>query len=412
MAVDNRGYGDLESWLGIPPLINLTGTLTSHGGASACAEAVEAASAMMRRGVDIVDLQARASRVIAEATGAEAGFVAACSSAGICMAVAGAMTGDDLARIERLPDSSGMRNEVVIQAGHVVNYGHSIAQDVRLPGARPVVVGDVNAAKSHQLQAAIGPATAAGLFVVSHHCVQEGQVPFTAFRQICHDRGIPVIVDLAAEYDLHGYLRQGADITIHSSHKFLSGPTAGIVAGRKALVRAAYLQSFGIARPMKAGKESIAGALAALKVWTARDHAADRRRARDRLDYWRSRLEGYPGIVASIDPDPTGNPFERLKVSIDAGRAGLSAVQLVCELETGNPPIAVRAHDIEHGCFVMDPRSLGEGELEIVAARIRGVLDAARAGTRTSAPSDVHQWKLQKAQALREWPDGSAALPG
>ncbi len=401
----HESYGDLGGWLGLRPLVNLTGTLTTHGGISACPEAVEAAAVMMRRGVDIVELQARASRIIAEATGAEAGFVAACSSAGICMAVAGAMTGDDLARIEQLPDASGMRSEVVIQAGHVVNYGHSIAQDIRLPGARPVVFGDVNAAKSHQLQAAIGPSTAAGLYVVSHHCVQEGQLPFAAFRQICHERGIPVIVDLAAEYDLHGYLRQGADITIHSSQKFLAGPTAGIVAGRKALVRAAYLQNFGIARPMKAGKESIAGALAALKAWVARDHAAERRAAREKLDYWRRRLDGHAGIKASIDPDPTGNPFERLKIAVDPARAGLSAVQLVCELETGSPPIAVRAHDIEQGCFVMDPRSLGEGELEVVADRLCAVLDAAKAGRKASAAADVQQWKLQKVQALKSWPD-------
>lgn len=161
---------DVRRRLGVRPLINLTGTLTTHGGVSACPEAIEAAANIMSRGVDILELQAAASRIIVRASGAEAGFVAACSSAGICMAVAGAMTGDDLARIERLPETTGMRSEVVIQAGHVVNYGHSIAQDIRLPGARPVVIGDVNAAKSHQLAAAIGPATAAGLFVVSHHC--------------------------------------------------------------------------------------------------------------------------------------------------------------------------------------------------------------------------------------------------
>lgn len=397
--------GDLESWLGLPPLINLTGTLTSHGGSNACPEAVEAASAMMRRGVDIVDLQARASRVIARATGAEAGFVAACSSAGICMAVAAAMTGDDLDRIAQLPDPSGMRHEVVIQAGHVVDYGHSIAQDIRIAGARPLMVGEVDAASGDQLQAAIGPATAAGLYVVSHHCAQQGQIPFAEFRRICHERGIAVIVDLAAEYDLRGHLRQGADITIHSSQKFLRGPTAGIVAGRKALVRAAFLQNFGIARPMKAGKESIVGALAALETWVARDHAGERRRDREKLDYWRSRLEGRPGIAASIDPDPTGNPFERLKVTVDAARAGLPAVQLVCELETGSPPIAVRSHDIDDGCFVMDPRSLREGELEVVADRITAILDGAGSAPGSSAVSDLEQWQMRKALALRAWPD-------
>jgi D-glucosaminate-6-phosphate ammonia-lyase len=124
----------------VRPLINLTGTLTAYGGISAHPEAIEAAAAIMARGVDIVELQARASEAIAKTTGAQAGFVAACSSAGICMSIAGAMTGDDLALIERLPETAGLPNEVVIQAGHVVNYGHSIVQDIRQVGARPVTI--------------------------------------------------------------------------------------------------------------------------------------------------------------------------------------------------------------------------------------------------------------------------------
>jgi uncharacterized pyridoxal phosphate-dependent enzyme len=340
---------DIRQRLGARPLIKLTGTLTAYGGISARPEAIEAAAAIMGRGVDIVELQACASRIIAEATGAEAGFVAACSSAGICMALAGAMTGSDLALIERLPDTTGMRSGVVIQTGHLVNYGHSISQDIRQTGARVVAIGDANATRTHQLQAALRPDTAAALYVVSHHCMPYGQIPFAAFVGACHEHGIPVIVDLAAEYDLTGYLRQGADVTIHSSHKFLGGATAGIVAGKKNLIRAAWLQSFGIGRPMKVGKESVASALVALQSWMVRDHDNERQRAREKLEYWRARLERYPGITAALDPDPTGNPFERLKVTVDPAASGLSALELVHRLETGDPPIVVRAHQLEPG---------------------------------------------------------------
>ena len=117
-------------------MINLTGTLTTLGGISARPEAIAPPAAIMGKGVDIVELQARASRAIADVTGAEAGFVSACSSAGICMAIAGAMTGDRMAAIEQPPDTTGMKNEVVIQTGHLVNYGHPIEQDIRLAGAR------------------------------------------------------------------------------------------------------------------------------------------------------------------------------------------------------------------------------------------------------------------------------------
>ncbi|MCC2690021.1 MAG: hypothetical protein K0S21_2824, partial [Rhizobiaceae bacterium] len=189
---------DIRVRLGAQPVINLTGTLTTLGGISARPEAIEAASAIMGRGVDIVELQACASRVVARVTGAEAGFISACSSAGICMAVAGSMTGDLMPAIERLPDTAGLKNEVVIQTGHLVNYGHPIEQDIRLTGARPVAFGSVNSATPAQLAGAIGPGTAAGLYVVSHHCAPDGQIPFADFARACHARGVPVIVDLAA----------------------------------------------------------------------------------------------------------------------------------------------------------------------------------------------------------------------
>src|SRR6202007_31539 len=106
------------------------------------------------------------------------------------------------------------------------------------------------------------------------------------FAAICRAKGVPVIVDAASEYDLKGFLQQGGDIVIFSGHKFLGGPTTGIVAGRKDLVRAAYLQNRGIGRGMKVGKESIAGTIAALEAWGKRDHKAVRARETGYLKLW------------------------------------------------------------------------------------------------------------------------------
>ena len=395
---------DIRRALGVRPVINLTGTLTTMGGISAGAEASAAAAEMLRHGVDIVELQARASQIISEVTGAEAGFIAACSSAGLCMAVAAMMTRDNRARIERLPDTSGLRDQVIVQTGHLVNYGHPIEQDVQLTGATVVRIGETNAAKPYQLENAIGPQTAAGLYVVSHHCTAYGQIGFRDFVRLCHAQSIPVIVDLAAEYDLQGYLQNGADITVHSCHKFLAGPTAGIVCGRKDLVRAAFLQFYGIGRPMKVGKEGIAGALAALQSWTKRDHHAAREKDHERLEYWRTRLAGRSGITASIDPDPTANPFDRLKVTVDADAAGITALEVVWRLEGGEPPIIVRSHQLEHDYFIMDPRSLADDELDIVAQRLLQILDH-RDDTSEQPPADLATWRSEKSRRLQHWPD-------
>lgn len=398
---------DFRLRLGISPLINLTGTLTTMGGISARAEAREAAASIMGRGVDMLELQAAASRIIAKATGAEAGFVSACSAAGICMTVAGAMTGDNMAKIEQLPDTTGLPNEVVIQSGHMVNYGHPIVQDIRLTGARVVAIGAVNAATQAQLAGAIGPNTAAAVYVVSHHCAPDGQIPFADFARVCREKNVPVIVDLAAEYDMTGYHDDGADITIHSAHKFLGGATAGVVSGKKALVRAAFLQNYGMARPMKVGKESIAAALAALQAFKAEDRAKVNADLRKPMQLWRDTVAGLTGVSADFDADPTGNPFERLRITV-APNAGFAAVDLLHALETGTPSIRVRAHQLEHGSFVMDPRSLGTGEDTVVADRLRTAIQDLQGDKSIAGSNRVQAWKVQCAAAVRNWPDTQA----
>ncbi len=169
------------------------------------------------------------------------------------------MTGSDLAAIERLPDTTSLKNEVLIQAGHMVSYGAPVEQGIRLAGARVVPVGQATSARKYQLRGAIKERTAAALYVVSHHTVQYGLIPLDEFVEVCHARGVPVMVDAASEYDLKGFLAAGADVALYSSHKFLGGPTGGIVAGRTELVRAAYLQNSGIGRGMKIGKEGMVG---------------------------------------------------------------------------------------------------------------------------------------------------------
>jgi L-seryl-tRNA(Ser) seleniumtransferase len=404
----DRDVADIRIRLGVSPVINLTGTLTTLGGISARVEAIEAAAAMMGRGVDIVELQARASQIIAGVTGAEAGFISACSAAGICMAIAGTMTGDRMSAVEQLPDTNGLKNEVVIQTGHLINYGHPIEQDIRITGARVIPFGAVNSATQAQLSGVIGPATTAALYVVSHHCASDGQIPFADFARICHEQGVPVIVDLAAEYDMTGFHNAGADMTIHSAHKFLGGATAGVVSGRKDLVRAAFLQNYGIGRPMKVGKEGIAAALTALQVFAAEDRAEVRAEWQKPLQTWRAAIADLPGVSAELDADPTGNPFDRLRVTVHPD-AGFVAVDLVHALEVGSPSIRVRTHQLEHGSFILDPRSLGAGEEAVVTTLLQAAIKALGTSGTAERTDAVQTWKVGRANALRNWPDMPAA---
>ncbi len=398
---DPDSYWSWHDDHGYARVINVSGTITTLGG-SITSDGVRAASAeAMGRFVKIHDMQIEASRVIAELTGAEAGCLTASASAGITLAVAAAMTGLDLNRVEALPGDPGPRDEVVVQTGHLVNYGAPVATAVQLAGATVWPVGQATQCGNHQLAGALGDKTAAGFYVVSHHVVDHGQMPLRRFAEICHTRGVPVIVDAASEYDLRGFLAAGADIAIYSAQKFLGGPTAGIIAGRKPLVRAAYLQNIGIGRGMKIGKESIAGAIRALSEWKTRDHAAIRMRERAALDLWIGALAGIDGVHARIVPDPTDNPLDRLQVEIDARTLGASAATLVRALGEEDPALIVRDHGIKFSYFQLDPCNLAPGQAEIAADILSRVIR--RAKDLVAKPDDLDLARNGDARTYAGW---------
>jgi D-glucosaminate-6-phosphate ammonia-lyase len=359
---------------GVKALINVSGTMTALGSSLAAPGVATATAKAMDHFVSIHEAQARASEAIVRLTGAEAGFLTASASAGITLAVAGCMTGLDPARVEALPLDPGERHEVVVQAGHLCGYGAPVEQAVTLTGALVRAVGQSTLCMDHQVSGGLNEHTAAAVYVVSHHVVHYGQCPLERFAELCHSVNVPVIVDAASEYDLRGFLEAGADIVIYSGHKFLGGPTSGIVAGRRDLVRAAYLQNMGIGRGMKIGKESIFGTIAALEAWEQRDHAAVRAAETRALGIWMSALEGLPGVTPRVVADPTGNPLDRLQVELDAAELGAGAATVARVLAERDPAIIVRNHEVELGYFQLDPCNLQEGQAEIVAEALRSVL--------------------------------------
>ncbi|MCA0001646.1 MULTISPECIES: aminotransferase class V-fold PLP-dependent enzyme [unclassified Mesorhizobium] len=396
---DTGSNTTIRERLGLRPIINVSGTMTALGASIIVPEAISAMSEMASQWVEMDDLQRAASAVVARLTGGEAGFITACCASGITMAIAGAMTGTNLLAIERLPDDTGdLKSEVIIQLGHIVNYGAPIDQSVRVAGAKVVPAGTVSVTQDYHVRDAINDRTAAGLYVVAHHTVQYGMLSLEEFCEICHARGVPVIVDAASEYDLRGFLARGADIVIYSGHKFLSGPTSGIVTGRKDLVRGAYLQNRGVARAMKVGKESIAGTMAALEAWEKRDHAGIRRREEAALNLWKDALQGIPGIGAEIIPDPTSNPLDRLQVFV-LPESRFTAAGLASALAGGSPPIIVRNHEVERGHFFLDPCNLHPGEAEIVTERLRALLTA------KDRPADAMKIARKVSSGALRWPD-------
>ena len=365
----------IRAELGLRPIINAAGTMTVLGASIMVPEAIAAMVAIAGEFVEMAGLHQAASDVVASATGAEAGFITASSASGITLAVAACMTGERLLAIERLPDTTGLKNEVLVQLGHLVGYGASLQQTICMTGAKLVQVGTVSGAAAYQLDEAINVNTACAVYVVSHMTVQHKMLGLEEFCRICHAKGIVVLVDAASEYDLRGFLARGADLVVYSGHKFLGGPTSGIVAGRRALVHAVALQNRGIGRGMKVGKESIAGVMAALQAWQERDHEAVRSREDAALQLWTESLAPFAQMQCFLIADPTGNPLQRLRVRPDLA-SGWTARRLADALAAGSPPVMVRDYQTDLGYFDLDPCNLHPGEAHAVARQLQACLRA------------------------------------
>lgn len=396
--------GILEKW-GLREVINASGTMTSIGASRIRPEVMEEMAAISRRFVRIEDLQTLASEEIARATGAEAGFVTGSSAAALTLACAAAITGDDLAAIEALPATAGRERRIAVQMGHMVNYGAPVPQGIALSGAEVVPLGTAALCETYHLDAALEAGLAAAVYVVSHHTVREGELPLDLFAERCARRRVPVIVDMASEYDLTGPARLGADVVIYSGHKFMAGPTSGIVAGRRAMIRAISLQTRGIGRTMKIGKEGILGAVAALAAWQRRDHAGERAREEGIVAGWIGALDDLPGVAVARHDDWTGNPITRVELRLDPPRAGLYAWELAERLMDGEPRIAVRDDLAEHQRLYLDPCNLTEAEAETVARVLRETLEAARAS------GDGRQMSWSEVKRRRGGADAGAEVP-
>ena len=367
---------ELHRKYGLRRVINACGKMTHLGGAIVLPEIAAAASESMRHFFVLDELQAAAGRAIAAASGAESGCVTACSAAGITLGVAASMTGADLPKVLQLPDTTGLKDRVLIQKGHCVNYGQPVTQAIRLAGARPVELGSVNRCTEEELLEGLsGEGVTAVLHVESFHTVPFGWVPLPRVVALAHEHGVPVIVDGAAQdLRLRGLIAAGADLVITSAHKFLCATTGGIVAGRKDLVDAVYLQNSGIGRPMKAGKEAIVGAMAGLEYREAEDVAAwtaeQDRRVRRILD----RLAPVPGLALGVDPDANGCPFSRARLSPDPETTGHTAASLAEALAEGDPTVVVRAHHSDQGYIWLDAIEMTDDEIDHTCDKVERIL--------------------------------------
>lgn len=307
MAIDPLN-NPVYARFGVTPVINAGGTHTTHGGSMMRPEVREAMSLAAESFVDLVELKRATGRFVAEITGAEAGMICSGAAGGLVLATAAVMTGTDPEKIAQLPNSTGMKNEILMQHNNPSGYTkcHEYA------GATLTYAGNESGTTQDQLADAITDDTAAILHTFAYGPARLGlTLPETVEVARNARNPLPVIVDGAAmlppKENLTKYISEGADLVTFSGGKYIGGPqSAGLLAGRAELVEAALLNSgpgMAVGRPQKVGREELIGMATALQLFVESDDEARTDAMQRRAQHISDRLQGIPGITASVELD-------------------------------------------------------------------------------------------------------------
>jgi D-glucosaminate-6-phosphate ammonia-lyase len=391
--------------VGVRTIINAKGPSTRLSGGQMRAEVAQAMVEASQHCVDMAELQARASEIIADITGAEAGLVTSGAAAGLLLGTAACVTGLDAGRMNRLPDVAGMANEVVMVRSQRNFYDHMI----RAVGVRLIEIGlpdryagaGARDAEAWEIADALSERTAAVHWVAGPNA----RPRLEQVVEVAHAAGVPVLVDAAAQLppaeNLRSFIEAGADLVAFSGGKAIGGPQAsGILCGRRYLVMAAALQNLdldvfyelwsppmhfidktrlkglpqhGIGRSCKVGKEEIVGLLTALHLFVDEDSGLRRARWRALMQELADGLAGLAHVKVILLDD--GDVPE---VALDLEPAvGVGALELMKRLEQGTPGVFADPAAADQGRILFGPMSLKDGEPALIAERVRGLLGSA-----------------------------------
>ena len=376
--------------LSVRRVINACSTVTHLGGSIPDPRVMDAMKEASQSFVIMMELIEKSGEVIAEATGAEAGLVTAGSSAALVLGTAACiMRGSGLEGFEvqpverlnldgewrdlvqRLPDASWTRDEVVIEKAHRNAYDHAF----KVAGGRLVVMGTEKDCSPEELEEAINERTAAVAFTAR---VEDVGVPLKKIVEIAHRHDVPVIVDAASELPprahLRKYIAEGADLVAFSGGKQIAGPNdTGILCGRRDLIKLATLQAppyRGIGRGMKVDRTQIVGMITALRLWLEKDEEAEFEGWKAKAQWMAEALEGSPRVEKSEVVVDGRRRWVHVDIILTEG--GSSAADIVFNLRRRDPSIWV-SH-IGSNSIGVDPSMLRDGEEKILVSALKEML--------------------------------------
>jgi L-seryl-tRNA(Ser) seleniumtransferase len=365
--------------LGVRQVINAMGSVTLLGGSMLAPKVLAAMEEANESFVDMAELLERSGRAIAGILGAEAALVTSGCFAALVQGAAAIMTGKDMGRIARLPDTAGLKNEFLIQTPTRYQYDRAVS----VPGSRMVEVGDQRRTTIEQLEGAIGPRTA-GILYPARSEGTEGVLSIPEVVHIAKKRGVAVLIDAAAEvYPLERMTwlagKSGADVVCFGAKYLGSANSTGFMCGRKDMVEAAALNGFiafethdnhAFGRGFKVDRQEIVATVVAVREWFAMDHKARFAAQERRIETIARALAGVPDVTTERIWQRQG-AWLQLRVSLSGSRSGKTAASVHDTLKDGDPSIKVR---LEGDQILLAVHNLKDGEDAIVAEALRRAL--------------------------------------
>jgi L-seryl-tRNA(Ser) seleniumtransferase len=361
---------DVYKELGIRPLINAAGTYTYLSASLMPPPVVEAVEAASRHYVNLNELHAAVGKKIAALLGCEAALVTAGAASALTLGTAACVAGKDPDKVRRLPDTTGMKNEVIVPKAHRNGYDHAV---------RNVGVRLVEVQTAQDVERAVSERTAMLLYF--NMLGPAGKIKVDEYAALAKKHGVPAFVDAAADVppieNYTRFLKMGYDLAAFSGGKVLRGPQcSGMLLGRKDLIEAAAAnnnpQTDAIGRTNKVGKEEIVGLWAALEHFLRQDPAALWKDWEGRCRVIADGVAAVPGVKAETFVPEINNAVPHLKLSWDSAALGVTPAEAQKRLRDGEPRIELRAvlpDGLEVGVWMLEP-----GEDEIVGRRLGEVL--------------------------------------
>jgi len=370
---------DIYQSIGVRPLVNARGTYTILSGSTMLPEVRDAMAAASQHYVHLDELAEAIGARLAELTKAEWGLVTVGCSAALTHATAACVAGGNPDLHVRIPNLAGFPRDEAIIPKH--------SRNVYDAALRAVGVRVIEVTTPAELEAALGPRTAL-VYILASPDADESPLSTKVIASIAQARGVPVLVDAAAEIltvpNVH--LQNGATLVAYSGGKCIRGPqAAGLLLGRKDLVKAAWVHSaphHGYARSMKVGKEEAIGMLMAVEMWMRRDHDAEWKRWTSWLENVARRVSAIDGVTTTVvQPRGLSNRMPSLRVFWDRKRFGLGGEAVVKTLFDTDPRVAVfparNESDPALTGVTVNPYMMAPGDDKVVADRLHAILSSA-----------------------------------